>query len=180
MSDIKAINLANTPLVKSAIAGQVHNAVFHIDELAQVEHATKEWSVFDVPSSIAEGLHYAVLVANKKAIKDDREGIVRFLEGWIETQKIMSSKDPKTMEKFAEIAGKAKNIPSSVAMSAIKAFQAKDYWVNDAGLNKKQMMSQVEELVKVGSMKGKPPTYDQIVDTSLYNEAKKRVEKMMN
>jgi ABC-type nitrate/sulfonate/bicarbonate transport system substrate-binding protein len=178
ISDVKAIDLANTPLVKAGIAKQVHDGVFHIDELAQVEHATKKWNIMDVPASIAEGLHYAVLVANDNAIKNDREGLVRFLVGWIETQKMMGSKDPATMKKVAEIAAKAKNVPEEVAMSAIKAFQAKHYWVNNNGLNEKQMMSQVKELVKVGSMKGKPPTYAQLVDTSLYAEAAKRVEKM--
>ncbi|HZD91752.1 MAG TPA: ABC transporter substrate-binding protein [Pseudolabrys sp.] len=178
ISDVNAINLANTPLVKAGIAKQVHNGVFHIDELAQVEHATKKWNIMDVPASIAEGLHYAVLVANDNAIKNNHEALVRFLVGWIETQKMMSSKDPKTMEKFAEIAAKAKNIDKSVALNAIKAFQAKDYWVNNDGLNQKQMMSQVNELVKVGSMKAKPPTYDQLVDTTLYAEAAKRVDKM--
>jgi ABC-type nitrate/sulfonate/bicarbonate transport system substrate-binding protein len=178
ITDVKAIDLANAPLVKAGIAGQVHDGVFHIDELARVEHATKKWNLMDVPASIAEGLHYAVLVASKKAIQENREGIIRFLVGWIETQKMMSSNDPKVMEKFAEIAGKADNIETPVALAAIKAFQAKNYWVNDNGLNKKQMMSQVNELVKVGSMKAKPPTYEQIVDTSLYDEAAKRVAKM--
>jgi ABC-type nitrate/sulfonate/bicarbonate transport system substrate-binding protein len=179
ISDVKAIDLANTPLVKAGIAKQVHDGVFHIDELAQVEHATKKWNIMNVPASIAEGLHYAVLVANDNAIKNDREGLVRFLVGWIETQKMMGSKDPATMKKVAEIAAKAKNVPEEVAMNAIKAFQAKNYWVNNNGLNEKQMMSQVKELVKVGSMKGKPPTYAQLVDTSLYAEAAKRVDKMM-
>jgi ABC-type nitrate/sulfonate/bicarbonate transport system substrate-binding protein len=178
ISDVKAINLANTPLVKAGIAKQVHSGVFHIDELAQVEHATQKWNILDVPASIAEGLHYAVLVASDKAIKENREGLVRFLVGWIETQKMMASKDPATMKKFAEIAAKAKNVDESVAMNAVKAFQAKDYWVDNNGLNEKQMMSQVNELVKVGSMKAKPPTYAELVDTSLYAEAAKRVEKM--
>jgi len=178
ISDVKAINLANTPLVKAGIAKQVHSGVFHIDELAQVEHATKKWNLLPVPASIAEGLHYAVLVANDNAIKNNREALVRFLVGWIETQKMMGSKDPATMKKFAEIAAKAKNVDESVAMNAIKAFQAKHYWVNNNGLNEKQMMSQVKELVKVGSMKAKPPTYDQLVDTSLYAEAAKRVAAM--
>jgi ABC-type nitrate/sulfonate/bicarbonate transport system substrate-binding protein len=179
ISDVKAINLANTPLVKAGIAKQIHDGVFHIDELAQVEHATKKWNIMDVPASIAEGLHYAVLVANDDAIKNNREGLVRFLVGWIETQKMMGSKDPATMKTFAEIAAKAKNVDESVAMNAIKAFQAKNYWVNNNGLNEKQMMSQVAELVKVGSMKAKPPTYVQLVDSSLYDEAAKRVEKML-
>jgi ABC-type nitrate/sulfonate/bicarbonate transport system substrate-binding protein len=178
ISDVQAIDLANAPLVKAGIAGQVHSGVFHIDELARVEHGTKKWNMIDVPSSIAEGLHYAVLVASKKAIQDDREGIVRFLEGWIQTQKLMGSNDPKDMEKFAEIAAKADNIDKGVALNAIKAFHGKKYWVNDDGLNEKQMMSQVDQLVKVGSMKAQPPTYDKLVDKSLYQEAAKRVAAM--
>ena len=178
ISDVTAIDLANAPLVKAGIAGQVHSAVFHIDELARVEHATKKWNMIDVPASIAEGLHYAVLVASKKAIQENREGIIRFLVGWIETQKLMSSSNANDMKKFAEIAAKADNIDVPVAEAAIKAFQQKKYWVNNDGLNEKQMMSQVKELVKVGSMKGTPPTYNQIVDNSLYAEAAKRVAGM--
>jgi len=178
ISDVQAIDLANAPLVKAGIAGQVHSGVFHIDELTRVEHATKKWNMIDVPSSIADGLHYAVLVASKKAIQDNREGIVRFLVGWIQTQKLMSSSDPKDMEKFAEIAAKADNIDKTVALDAIKAFHEKKYWVSNDGLNEKQMMSQVNELVKVGSMKTKPPAYDKLVDKSLYQEAAKRVATM--
>ena len=87
LTDLKLINLANAPLVKAGIAGQVHNGVFHVDELAQVEFKTgKTWKQIEFPPSIKAGLHYAVLIASDQAIKDNREGVVRFLVGWIETQ----------------------------------------------------------------------------------------------
>jgi hypothetical protein len=37
-------------------------------------------------------------------------------------------------------------------------------------------MSQLDQLVQIGSIKGKKPTFEQIVDKSLYAEALKRVE----
>ena len=105
MSDIKMIDLANAPLVKAGIADQVHSAVWHIDELAQVEHKTgKKWKLIPVPKEIYAGLHYAVLIASKKAIQENREGVVRFLVGWIQTQKLMSSKKPEDQADFAKIA----------------------------------------------------------------------------
>jgi phosphoenolpyruvate carboxylase len=66
-----------------------------------------------------------------------------------------------------------------VAKGAIESFHKINYWVNNDGLNEKQMMGQVNEMVKDGLMKPEAkPTYDKLVDKSLYNEAMKRVEKM--
>jgi NitT/TauT family transport system substrate-binding protein len=180
LSDLKLINLANAPLVKAGIAGQVHSGVWHIDELAQVEHSTKKkWKLVDFPKSIYAGLHYAVLIASEDAIKNNREGVVRFLMGWIQTQKLMGSKDAKSQKEFAEIAAKASQKDVAVAASAIKSYQGINYWVNNDGLGEKQLMSQVNDLVKVGIMKPEnKPGYDKIVDRSLYAEAMKRVEKM--
>lgn len=180
MSDVKMIDLANAPLVKAGIADQVHSAVWHIDELAQVEHKTgKKWNLIPVPKEIYAGLHYAVLIASKKAIQENREAVVRFLVGWIQTQKLMSSKKPEDQADFAKIAAEGSQIDLAVAKSAITDFQKLPYWVNDDGLNEKQLMAQVDQLVKVGVMKPEnKPSYDKIVDKSLYAEAAKRVANM--
>jgi ABC-type nitrate/sulfonate/bicarbonate transport system substrate-binding protein len=178
LSDLKLIDLANQPLVKAGIAGQVHNGVWHVDELAQVEYKTgKKWTQITFPPSIKAGLHYAVLVASKKAIAENREGVVRFLEGWIRTQKLMSSSAAADVNDFAKIAANASQIDVAVAESAIKSYQSFNYWVNNDGLDQKQLMAQVDDLVKVGIMKAEnKPSYDKIVDRSLYAEAMKRVQ----
>jgi ABC-type nitrate/sulfonate/bicarbonate transport system substrate-binding protein len=178
LSDIKLIDLANAPLVKAGIAGQVHSGVWHIDELAQVEHKTgKKWKVIEAPASIYAGLHYAVIIASKKAVAENREGVLRFLEGWIQTQKLMSSPAAADKATFAKVASNASQIDLEVAASSIDAFQKIKYWVNNDGLDEKQLMSQVDDLVKVGIMKAEnKPAYDKIVDRSLYAEALKRVQ----
>jgi ABC-type nitrate/sulfonate/bicarbonate transport system substrate-binding protein len=178
LSDLKLIDLANQPLVKAGIAGQVHNGVWHVDELAQVEFKTKKkWKQITFPASIKAGLHYAVLVASKKAIAENREGVIRYLVGWIQTQKLMSSTAAADVNEFAKIAAKASQIDVAVAESAIKSYQSFNYWVNNDGLDQKQLMAQVDDLVKVGLMKAEnKPSYDKIVDRSLYAEAMKRVQ----
>lgn len=180
LTDMTPIDLANAPLVKAGIAGQVHTGVFHVDELALVEFNTKKkWNLIPVPASIKEGLHYGSVLASKKAIAENREGVVRFLEGWIMTQKLMSSTKPADVDEFAKIAAKAGSFDVQVAKDAIASFQKINYWVNNDGLPEKQLMSQVNEMVKAGLMKAEvKPSYDKIVDKSLYAEAMKRVEKM--
>lgn len=177
LSDVKLIDLANAPLVKAGIAGQVHHGVFHIDELAQVEHKTKKWTHFDIPKSLYAGLHYAVVLASKKAIEENREGVIRFLVGWIRTQQMMSSTKAEDKAQFAKIASNASQIDLEVANSAITEFQKLPYWVNNDGLDQKQLMAQVDDLIKVGIMKPEnKPAYEKIVDRTLYAEAMKRVQ----
>jgi ABC-type nitrate/sulfonate/bicarbonate transport system substrate-binding protein len=180
LTDMTPIDLANAPLVKAGIAGQVHTAVFHIDEPAQIEFNTKKkWTLLPIPASIKEGLHYGSVLAGKKAIADNKEGVIRFLEGWILTQKLMSSTAPADIDTFAKVAAKAGSFDVGIAKGAIESFHKIKYWVNDDGLNEKQMMGQVDEMVKDGLMKPEAkPTYDKLVDKSLYAEAMKRVEKM--
>jgi ABC-type nitrate/sulfonate/bicarbonate transport system substrate-binding protein len=179
ISDMKLIDLANAPLVKAGIAGQVHTGIFHIDELAQVEFKTgKKWRHLEVPAAIKKNLHYLMLVASKKAIAENREGLVRFLEGWIKTQALMGSKKQADKEQFAKIAANASQIDQKVALSAIDEYQKINYWENNDGLDEKQITAQLNELVQIGSVKAEQkPSLDKIVDRSLYAEAAKRMKK---
>jgi ABC-type nitrate/sulfonate/bicarbonate transport system substrate-binding protein len=179
ISDMKLIDLANAPLVKAGIAGQVHSGIFHIDELAQVEFKTgKKWRQIEVPPAIKKNLHYLMLIASKKAIAENREGLVRFLEGWIKTVQLMGSNKPADKEQFAKIAANASQIDPKVALAAIDAYQAIKYWENNDGLDKNQIMAQLNELVQIGSVKPEQkPAFEKIVDTSLYAEAAKRLKK---
>lgn len=182
LTDVKLIDLANAPLVKAGIAGQVHAGIFHVDELAQVEAKTgKKWTLIKEPASIKAGLHYASILASKDAIAKNREGIVRFLVGWIQTQRFMGSSKPADIQAFAKIAADASKIDVKVAENAIKTYQSFHYWVDikDNGVDQKQLMAQVNDLVKVGLMKPEnKPTYDKLVDPTLYAEALKRVQAM--
>ena len=178
LSDMSLLDLANAPLVKAGIAHQVHNGVFHVDELAQVEYKTgKKWTHLDAPPAIKKGLHYLMLIANKKAIADNREGLIRFLEGWILTQNFTASHAPANKVAFATIAAHASQIDFDVALSAIGTYQSIGYWENNDGLDEKQIMSQLDQLVQIGSVKAaQKPSFDKIVDKSLYAEALKRVQ----
>ena len=140
--------------------------MFHIDELAQVEFKTKKkWTLIQFPDSLKAGLHYVVQIASKKAIAENREAVIRYLVGWIQTQKFMSSTSPADIKEFAKIAADASQIDVEVAENSIKAYQGINYWVNNDGLDERQLMAQVDDLVRVGLMKAEnKPSYNKIVD----------------
>lgn len=174
---VTPIDLANAALVKAGIAGQVHNGVFHVDELAEIEFRTgKQWHQIPAPAAIAKDLHYGMILTTPKEIANNHEALVRFLEVWIRTQRFMSSTAPADREKFAAIVAKASQIDPKVAMAAIERLQSIGYWVNNLGLDKDQIMRQEAQLVKIGTIKqADAPAYDKIVDPSLYAEAAKRL-----
>ena len=178
LSDVTPIDLANAALVKGGIAGQVHNGVFHVDELAEIGFRTgKPWHLIAAPDSIAKGLHYGMILTTRKEIADNREALIRFLEVWIRTQRFMSSTAPHDREQFAAIVAKASQIDPKVAMTAIEKLQAIGYWVNNLGLDQDQMMRQEAQLVQIGTIqKADAPSYDKIVDPALYAEAAKRLQ----
>jgi hypothetical protein len=90
---------------------------------------------------------------------------------------MMSSTKPEDQAQFAKIAANASQIDVEVAAGAIKEFQKLPYWVNNDGIDQKQLMAQVDDLVKGGLMKAEnKPSYDKLVDRTLYAEAMKRVQ----
>ena len=180
LKDVTPVDLANAALVKAGIAGQVHNGVFHVDELAEIGFRTgKEWHQIPAPAAIAKDLHYGMILTTPKEIAGNREALVRFLVVWIRTQRFMSSPAPQDQEKFAAIVSKASQIDPKVAMQAIERLQKIGYWQNNLGLGKDQMMRQEAQLVKIGTIKqAAAPSYDKIVDPSIYEEASKRLQNM--
>ncbi len=178
LSDVTTIDVANAALVKATIAGQVHHGVFHVDELAEAEFRSgKQLHQIPAPASIAKDLHYGMILASRKGVEGNREALVRFLEVWIRTQRFMSSPAPQDREKFAAIVSKASQIDPKVALAAIERLQAIGYWVNNNGLDKDQFMRQEAQLVQIGTIaRADAPAYDKAVDTSLYDEAAKRLQ----
>ena len=177
IADISSLTLNSSTQVKSAIAGQIQTGVFHIDEIAQVEFAgRKKFTRFPTPESLESTSHYTFLIVAKSRIVEDRESLVRFLEGWILTQNMMSSKEAGPRLVVAMSVSRATGSDLQVAYNAIGDYQAIKYWVNNDGLDEQHVMGQLDRLIAAGSVKAaSKPSYDAIVDKTLYDEAMKRV-----
>ena len=176
MSDIDATNLANSQLVQAAAAGVVKTAVFHIDELAQVEYQkpSTKWISMPTPPDLEKQLHYTMLLVRKSALQSQssRQAVVRYLAAFILAERWMSN--PANLEAFAQLAAKATGDNPTVAKNAIQQFNRIGYWGSGMGMAKPAVDSEINLLVANGVIKkGQAPSYDKAVDTSIYPEALK-------
>ncbi len=176
MSDIDATNLANSQLVQAAAAGVVKTAVFHIDELAQVEYQkpSTKWVSMPTPPALEKQLHYTMLLVRKSTLQSQsgRQAVVRYLAAFILAEKWMSNL--ANLDAFAQLAAKATGDTPTVAKSAIQQFNRIGYWSSGMGMDKSAVDSEINLLVTNGVIKkSQAPTYEKAVDTSIYLQALK-------
>jgi len=176
ISDVDATNLANSQLVQAAAAGVVKTAVFHIDELAQVEYQqpSTKWASMPTPPDLEKQLHYTMLLVQKSTLQSQssRQAVVRYLAAFILAEKWMSN--PANLDTFAQLAAKATGNNPAVAKNAIQQFNRIGYWSSGMGLARSAVDSEISLLVANGVIKqGQVPSYDKAIDTSIYPEALK-------
>ncbi len=176
MSDIDATNLANSQLVQAAAAGVVKTAVFHIDELAQVEYQkpSTTWVSMPTPPALEKQLHYTMLLVRKNTLQSQsgRQAVVRYLAAFILAEKWMSN--PANLDAFAQLAAKATGDDPTVAKNAVQQFNRIGYWSSGMGMAKSAVDSEINLLVTNGVIKkSQAPSYGRAVDTSIYPEALK-------
>jgi ABC-type nitrate/sulfonate/bicarbonate transport system substrate-binding protein len=176
ISDVQLVSSQNAALIKAAIAGQVTTGVFHINELASVEATThKKWTQLARPPSIENGQHYGMLIVQKSSIRSQRDVLSRFLAAWVLATRFMQ--DPKNVNAFAKIASSATGDPLAGDQLAVRAFQKIGFWdQTDHGLTQARVMGSLKILESIGAVKAsQAPSYNQMVDLSLYPAAEKLV-----
>jgi NitT/TauT family transport system substrate-binding protein len=176
MSDVDATNLANSQLVQAAAAGVVKTAVFHIDELAQVEYQkpSTKWVRMSTPPDLEKQFHYTMLLVRKSTLQNQRsrEAVVRYMAAFILAERWMSN--PANLDAFAQLAARATGDNPIVTRNAIQQFNRIGYWSSGMGMDKSAVDSEISLLVSNGVIKkNQAPTYDQAVDTSIYPQALK-------
>ena len=176
VSDVQLVSSQNAALIKAATAGQVTTGVFHINELASVEATThKQWTHLARPASIQNNEHYGMLIVQKSSIRSQRDVLTRFLAAWILATRFMQ--DSKNVTAFAKIASAATGDPLAGDKIAIPAFQKIGFWdQTDHGLTRARVLGSLKILESIGAVKAsQAPSYDQMVDVSLYPAAEKLV-----
>lgn len=176
MSDIEATNLANSQLVQAAAAGVVKTAVFHIDELAQVEYqkSSTKWASMPTPPALENQLHYTMLLVRKSTLQSQsgRQAVARYLAAFILAEKWMSN--PANLDAFTQLTAKATGNDPTVAKNAIQQFNRIGYWSSGMGVAQSAVESEINLLVANGVIKrGQAPSYGRAVDTSIYPQALK-------
>jgi NitT/TauT family transport system substrate-binding protein len=178
VDDVKFVNFAGPPVIQALVQGQVKLANLHYDEEAFIE-TTTDVNVEEVISLVKDvnpETHYVLQVVTDDYLAKNREAVVRMTAAYIEANKFI--RDPANSDRFAEIAAKYNGQPIEVAQKSVALFLDFDFWPEGSGLeDEAKFMGVVKEQVAAGAItEAQAPTYEDLIDPSVYDEALALVE----
>jgi NitT/TauT family transport system substrate-binding protein len=175
IEDTKQIALGSSA-GPAMIAGRLHYAVLHLDDLEEIAAQGKKLSILLAQKTTNPTSHYLMLVVRKDNLKANRDAIVRTLAGMIEAAHFMQ--DPKNADAIAETASVTGH-NKDVNKAALKQFLAIDFWAaKDDGLPRNKLEATAALMKKTGQINPdkEPVTYENLVDTSVWKDANAMVK----
>jgi NitT/TauT family transport system substrate-binding protein len=175
IEEVKQVALGSSP-GPALLAGRLHFAVLHLDDLAEIEHQGKKLHILLAQKNTNPTSHYLTLVVRKDNLDKNRDAIVRTVAGMIEAAKFMQ--DPKNADAVAQIATVTGH-NKDVSKAALKAFLDINFWAaNDDGLPKNKIEAVAALMKKIGSIKPDKEAvgYDKFVDASVWKDANAMVK----
>lgn len=175
IEELKQIALGSGP-GPALLAGRLHYAVLHLDDLAEIEHQGKKLNILLAMKNTNPTSHYLTLVVRKDNLEKNRDAIVRTVAGMIEAAHFMQ--DPKNADAVAEAASVTGH-NKEVNKAALKAFLGIDFWASkDDGLPQNKIEAVSALMKKIGSIKPdkEPVTYDKFVDKTVWKDANAMVK----
>jgi len=175
VEDVKQVALGSGP-GPALIAGRLHYAVLHLDDLAEIEAQGKKLNILLAMKNTNPTSHYLMLVARKDNVKANRDAFVRAVAGMVESARFMQ--DPKNADAVAEVATNTGH-SKEVNKKALKDFLDIEFWaVKDDGLPRNKLEATASLMKKIGAIKPdkEPVTFDNLVDASIWKDANAMVK----
>jgi len=175
IEDVKQVALGSSP-GPALLAGRLHFAVLHLDDLAEIEHQGKKLNVLLAMKNTNPTSHYLIMVARKDNLAKNRDAIVRTVAGMIEAARFMQ--DPKNADAVADVAAVTGH-NKDVNKAALKAYLDIDFWAaKDDGMPRNKIEAVAALMKKIGSIKPdkEPVSYDAFVDGSVWKDANAMVK----
>lgn len=175
IEEVKQIALGSSP-GPALLAGRLHFAVLHLDDLAEIEHQGKKLNILLAMKNTNPTSHYLILIARKDKLAANRDAYVRALAGMIEAAHFMQ--DPKNADAVADAASVTGH-NKEVNKAALKAFLGIQFWAaKDDGLPRNKIEAVAALMKKIGSIKAdkEPVKYDDFVDASVWKDANAMVK----
>src|SRR6476646_4058158 len=175
IEDVKQVALGSGP-GPALIAGRLHYAVLHLDDLAEIEAQGKKLNILLAMKNTNPTSHYLMLVARKDTLKGNRDAFVRAVAGMIESARFMQ--DPKNADAVAEVATNTGH-SKEVNKKALKDFLDIEFWaVKDDGLPRNKLEATASLMKKIGAIKPdkEPVAFENLVDPSVWKDANAMVK----
>lgn len=160
---------------QAVIAGQLKTSVLHLNEVVKVDQQTgKKLTVVMTMADAVPNTMYEVYGTLKSKLDSNREAYVRFVAAQIATLNWMFN--PANADEVAQLATVVGDT-AAVMKDAMAQYKQMGFWnLSDAGLPQSNIENVVKNQVAAGKVTAdKAPTYAQLVDTSIYQDAQKLV-----
>ncbi len=170
-NDVQFINVSTANRVSSMVQGQTEATVLHIDQYYAALDANPSFNVIARLWEVVPDWWYSAFVATDDTIKNKREALVRFMTAVVKAQRFMYTNPAETKRIAVE---ETKRKPAEVDKAYDDLVRGGVWSVND-GMPKNLIDYTIQQEIQVGVVKKEnPPTYEQIVDKSIVDEAIKR------
>jgi ABC-type nitrate/sulfonate/bicarbonate transport system substrate-binding protein len=172
---IKQIALGSAP-GPAMLAGRLHYAVLHLDDLAEIQNQGKKLNILLAMKNTNPTSHYLVMVARKDNLEKNRDGFVRAVAAMVAAAHFMQ--DPKNADAVAE-AATITGHDKAVSKLALEEFLKIDFWAaKDDGMPKNKIEAVAALMKKIGSIKPdkEPVSYEKFVDGSIWKDANAMVK----
>lgn len=175
IDDVKQVALGSQSGA-ALIAGRLHYAVLHLDDLAEIQHQGKPLNILLAMKNTNPTSHYLILVARKDKVKENRDAFVRAVAAMIEAAHFMA--DPKNADAVAKVATNTGH-NEAVNKAALQEFLKIDFWaLKDDGLPRNKIEAVAAQMKKIGAIKAdkEPVKYDDFVDPTVWKDANAMVK----
>jgi len=176
LDDVQQVALGSNTS-QGLLAGQITYGILHLDDVSDLESHGKKVKVIQTVRDASPTSQNLTLVVRKDNLAAHRDAFVRMVAGLIAAARYMQN--PANADHIATVAA-VTGRSHAIALSALKDFVKYGLWaVNDDGMDQQKTETFIQTQVKVGNiMDGKtPPTFDQMVDPSVWRDANALVGK---
>ena len=176
LDDVQQVALGSNTS-QAMIAGQLSYGILHLDDVPDIEGHGKKVAVIKTLLDADPAAQNDLIVVRKDRLAEKRDGFVRLVAGLIAAAKFMA--DPKNEDRVATIA-EVTGRSHELARNALRGYLKYWLWaIDDDGMNQKNLEAFIAQQVKAGNIKeGKtPPTYEQLVDPTIWRDANALVAK---
>jgi ABC-type nitrate/sulfonate/bicarbonate transport system substrate-binding protein len=170
IEDVQQVALSSNT-APAMIAGQLTFGVLHLDDVAVIETQGKKLHTVLAMKETNPTSHYLLTVVRGDRLKDNRDGFVKIVAGFIAAARYMQ--DPNNADRVAEDAAPVGH-DKAISKAALKQFNDMGFWaVDNDGLDRKKLDAVTAVQQKVGGITaGKEPvSYERLVDQSVWRDA---------
>jgi NitT/TauT family transport system substrate-binding protein len=174
IQDVHPVVLPGNTAIQAMIAGQIHASVLHLDDLAEASKQGEPVRKIVTLTQVDPFQHYDMLVTTRDNLSAKRVLLVNLLKADI--QAIRYINNPKALNRVSTIA-MVTGHDQNVSKTALQEYIQLGWWpLNRSGLGVAPITRTIFENVKLGNISnGSPPSWKDVVDTSLWKQAYKAV-----